>query len=168
MKKIQIGVRVNAEDAEFLNLLEINGATTPSDKLRAIIEEARLRREFSNEYTGSYRMIQEQITPIIEKIKNAEFEKGIHSALLTRILEWMPDFYAYCLSSRVHEDGPEAELINYERGAVDRVVRLLESLLHLQLSEQENCYSPDLLKKHVNSLADVIKIIDTTSQKKEG
>jgi len=61
MKKIQIGARISPEDADFLNLLEINGAKTPSDKLRAIIEEARLRREYSHEFTGSYRMIQEQL-----------------------------------------------------------------------------------------------------------
>lgn len=169
MKKIQIGVRVDAEDAEFLNLLEINGAKTPSDKLRAIIEEARLKREFASEYTGAYRMIQEQVTPIIEKIKKNEFEQGGHSTLLTRILEWMPDFYAYCLSaSQGTEEEVEAGLISYEKGALERVVRLFESLLHLELSGQENSYSPDILKKHVKSLSNVIRIIDTTTQTKEG
>ncbi len=86
MKKIQIGARVNEEDAEFLNLLEINGATTPNDKLRAIIEEA----------------------------------------------------------------------------------RLFESLLHLELSTQGNSYTPGVFRDHVSSLAELIRIIHTTSQKEEG
>ncbi len=166
MKKIQIGARVNADDAEFLNLLEINGATTPSDKLRAIIEEARLRREYSHDFSGSYRMIQEQIIPITEKIKKAEFDKEIHSALLTRILEWLPEFYAYSLSSL--SDDSEENLAAFEKGAVDRVVRLFESLLHLELSAQTSSYTPGVFKDHVASLSELIKIIHTTSQKEEG
>ena len=166
MKKVQIGARVNAEDAEFLNLLEINGATTPSDKLRAIIEEARLRREYSHDFSGSYRMIQEQITPITEKIKKAEYDKEIHSALLTRILEWLPEFYAYSLSSL--SDDSEENLAAFEKGAVDRVVRLFESLLHLELSHQTSSYTPGVFKNHVSSLSELIKIIHTTSQKEEG
>ncbi len=166
MKKIQIGVRVNAEDVEFLNLLEISGAKTPSDKLRAIIEEARLRREFANEYTGSYRMIQEQVTPITERIKKVEYDKNIHSALLTRILEWMPDFYAYCLTSLSEEKEVDEELLSYEKGAVDRVARLFESLLHLELSGQENSYTAGVFRDHVASFTKLLRIIDTTSQKK--
>lgn len=167
MKKIQVGARINAEDAEFLNLLEINGANTPSDKLRAIIEEARLRREYSRDFTGSYRMIQEQVAPLTERIKNAEFDKTIHSELLARILEWLPEFYAYCLCSLPEVIESEKDLSVYEKGAVDRVARLFESLLHQELSTQDNSYNPDVFKNHVASLFEIIKIIEISSQKKE-
>ena len=168
MKKIQIGARVTEADAEFINLLEIDGATTPSDKLRAIIEEARLQREYGRDFTGSYRMIQKQLGPAVEKIKEAEFENNIHSSLLARILEWMPEFYAYCLSSLPTEKIDSTEgLKEYEVGAVDRVVRLFESLLHLELSSQASGYKTDTLQKHMDSLQELIQIINT-SPKKEG
>lgn len=169
MKKIQIGARVTEADAEFLNLLEIGGATTPSDKLRAIIEEARLQREYRRDFAGSYRMIQEQLGPAIEKIKEVEFENDIHSALLTRILEWLPEFYAYCLSSLPTDkiESPD-ELKKYESGTVERVVRLFESLLHLELSSQTSSYTPKIFRDHVDSLQELIQIINTASQKEEG
>lgn len=167
MKKIQIGARINADDAEFLNLLEINGATTPSDKLRAIIEEARLRREYANDFSGSFRMIQEQVIPLTEKIKKIEFEKNLHSGLLARVLEWLPDFYAYCFSSLPENNQTEEDLIAYEKGAVDRVVRLFESLLHQLLSKQSTSYDPDILNNHLSSIAEIIKMIEMTSSKKE-
>lgn len=168
MKKVQVGARISAKDAEFLNLLEINGANTPSDKLRAIIEEARLRREYSQDFTGSYRLIQEQVTPLTERIKNAEFDKGIHSELLARILEWLPEFYAYCLCSLPEVIESEDELSVYEKGTVDRVARLFESLLHQELSTQSNSYTPNVLKEHVSSFAEIIKIIEISTRKKEG
>jgi hypothetical protein len=148
--------------------LEINGATTPSDKLRAIIEEARLQREYARDFAGSYRMIQEQLAPVIEKIKKVEFENGIHSALLARTLEWMPEFYAFCLCSLPTEKLESTEeLRKYEKGAVDRVARLLESLLHLELSRQASSYTPKVFRDHVDSLKELIQIISNTSPKQE-
>lgn len=167
MKKVQIGARISEEDAEFLHLLNINGATSPSDKLRAIIEEARIRREFSQDFSGLYRQVQEQVSPLAEKIKKIEFEQGIHSTLLARIFEWLPDFYAYCLCSLPDEIESEQELVDFEKGAIDRMARLIESLLHQELSSQETSYTPDVFKSHVSSFADLIKIINVKSQKAE-
>lgn len=168
MKKIQVGARIDSEDAEFLNLLDINGAKTPSDKLRAIIQEARLRREYSNDFAGSFRLIQEQVTPIIERLKKAEFELNVESVLLTRILEWIPEFYAYSLSALPENIESETDLLAYEKGVVDKVMRLFESLLHLELSSQKANYQPEFIEKHVSHLSDLINMIHTTSDKKEG
>lgn len=165
MKKVQIGARVSEADAEFLNLLEINGAHSPSDKLRAIIQEARQRREYSQDFSGAYRMMTEQLGPAAEVLRNAEFETGSHSVLLARILEWMPEFYAYCISPPDGEEemSPEA-LKKYEKGAVDRVVRLFESILHLELSSQVTSYTPDVFRKYIGDLEKLIQIINTDSK----
>jgi hypothetical protein len=169
MKKIQIGARITEEEAEFINLLKINGATTPSDKLRAIIEEARLQREYSHDFAGSYKKMQELFGPVIEKIKKAEFENNIHSALLARILEWLPEFYAFSLCSLTEEKIESTEeLKKYEKGSVDRVVRLFESLLHLELSKQTSSYTPKVFRDHVDSLQELIQIISHASPKQEG
>ena len=168
MKKIQVGARIDPEDAEFLNLLEINGAKTPSDKLRAIIQEARLRRAYSKDFTGSYRLIQEQVTPIIERLRKTEFELNVQSVLLTRILEWMPEFYAYSLSALPENIDSETDLAGYEKGVVDRVMRLFESLLHVALSRQRANYQPELLENHVSHIVDLVNMIQRTSEKKEG
>lgn len=168
MKKVQIGARVNVEDAEFISLLEINGATTPSDKLRAIIEEARSRRECSSDFSGSYRMVQEQVTPIVERLKKAEFEMSAQSLQLTRILEWLPEFYAYTLSALPEDIESERDLVDYEKGVIDKVTRLFESLLHLELSNQKSSYSNEFFNNHMSHLADLIKIIMTTAKQQEG
>ncbi len=167
MKKIQIGARVTVEDAEFINLLEINGAKTPSDKLRAIIKEARLQREYSQDFSGSYLIIQEQITPLVERIKNAEFESNTHSEVLARILEWFPEFYAYCLSALPENIESEKVLCVYEKGIVERIARLFEALLQQELSTRENSYNQDMIRDHVVSLGRIINIINVSTKEKE-
>lgn len=101
-------------------LAEINGTTTPSDKLPAIIEEARLRREYY--------------------LNLAYFPEDIES---------------------------ELDFVDYEKGVVDKVTRLFESLLHLELSNKKSSYSSEFLENHMSHLADLIKIIMTTAKRQE-
>lgn len=166
MKKVQIGARVTEKDAEFINLLEINGARSPSDKIRALIQEARRQREYSRDYSGAYKMLQDQLTPISDSIRSAEFENGCQSILLARILEWMPEFYAFVLSSStVDGEGSVEELQAFEKGAIDKVVRLFESLLHLELSNQATSYNSDEFFNHVKGLENLISIITKNNEK---
>ena len=60
-KTVQISARISNEDAEFLSKLTINGAKTPSDKLRAIITQTRKRSIEIQDYTGCYKLIQDLV-----------------------------------------------------------------------------------------------------------
>lgn len=167
MKKVQIGARISLEDAEFISRLKIEGAHTPSDKLRAIIENARRRSEYSFDFAGSYRMIKEELNPIVEYVKQTEHTRGNHSAVLARILEWMPDFYAFCFAALDPNKDHDNRLTEFEKGAIDRLFRLLESLLHLELSRQQTSYSPHAIRNHLESLENLLQIIYNTPKTRE-
>ncbi|MBU0960702.1 MAG: hypothetical protein KKD01_10160 [Proteobacteria bacterium] len=168
MKKVQIGARISQEDAEFISQLKIEGANTPSDKLRAIIENAKKKSEVPYDFTSSYRTIKEELDPIIEYVKETEHTQGNHSAVLARILEWMPDFYAFCLSALNPDSDRDNNLIKFEKGATDRVFRLFESLLHLELSKQQTSYTPHAIRNHLESLEQLTQIINSTPKDKGG
>lgn len=168
MKKVQIGARISQEDAEFISQLKIEGAHTPSDKLRAIIENARRKSEFSCDFTGSYRMIKAELTPSIEIVKKTEHEQGIHSAVLARIIEWMPDFYAFCLSTLDPDDTKSDDLREFEKEATTKLFRLFESLLHLELSKQQTSYTPHIVREHFESIIELIQIVKNTPKTREG
>ena len=167
MKKVQIGARVSQEDAEFISKLKIEGAHTPSDKLRAIIESARKKSEYAYDYSGCYRSYKSELNPIVETIKAMEHEQGMHSAILDRIFEWMPDFYAYCLTS-LNKENKNDSLIEYEKGATERIFRLFESLLHVELSKQKVSYTPHLTRNFFETLEYFIQIVNKPSHSNEG
>lgn len=98
-KTIPISARVSHEDAEFISRLKINGATTPSDKLRAIIADARRQKSRTKDYRGCFQMIQELLMPVNETIRQVELDNHEHSELITRAVEWLPDVLAYIVSS---------------------------------------------------------------------
>ena len=168
MKKVQIGARITQEDAEFISQLKVEGAHTPSDKLRAIIENARRKAEYSYDFAGSYRMMKEEMNPIVEYVKSTEYLNGKHSAVLARILEWMPDFYAFCLSSLHSDKEKNNNLAEFEKEVTARLFRLVESLLHLELSKQQTSYTADIVSDHFDSIGDLIQIIQNTTKTKEG
>jgi hypothetical protein len=168
MKKVQIGARITQEDAEFISQLKIEGAHTPSDKLRAIIENARRKSEFSFDFTGSYRMIKAELAPRIEIVRKIEHEQGTHSAVLARIMEWMPDFYAFCLSTLDPDNTKSETLREFEKEVTIKLFRLFESLLHLELSKQQTSYTPHIVRDHFESIEELIQIVKNIPTKREG
>ena len=164
MKKVQIGARISQEDAEFISQLNIEGANTPSDKLRAIIENARKKSEFSSDFAGSYRMLKEELNPIIEYIKATEHTRGDHSAVLARIMEWMPEFFAFCLSTLHHDSDQKNDLVEFEKEVTARLFRLFESLLHLELSRQQSSYTANVVRDHLDHIHNLLQIIQNTTE----
>lgn len=165
MRKVQIGVRVSQEDAEFISKLHIEGARSPSDKLRSIIEEARKKAESSQDFGSTFRLMKAEISPIVEQIKKFEHESGGRSMVLERILEWMPEFYAHCLSVSSMED--KKQLAEYEKGVTDKIFHIFEALIHLQLSAHQNSYNPNIIHDHIEPIDKLIQIINEVPKRKE-
>jgi len=171
-KTIPISARISHEDAEFISQLKINGATTPSDKLRAIIADARRLRSRSRDYRGCFQMIQELVLPVIEAIRQVELDSHEHSELITRAVEWLPDALAYIVSSAPQspdEDSVE-KLHRLEQGLADRVFGLIESVLQMGVTKRCPCYDTDTISQRVEPILELSQVIAITSnrKKKEG
>lgn len=167
-KTVSISARITHEDAEFISQLKINGAKTPSDKLRAIIADARRRDSRTQDYRGCFQMIQEIMKPVIEKIRHAELENNVHSELITRCVEWLPDTIAYTVSS-VHEfenAGSRDQLENTESGVSDRVFRLMESVMQMGITRRCPCYDEDAISNRIHPILELSNVIMATSKSK--
>ncbi len=169
MKTIPISVRISQEDATFINQLQIDGATTASEKLRALIVEARQRRARQLDYLGCFQMLREQLTPVTERIKKGELEGEMHSEILARVVEWLPDFVAYLMAT-VHPGDDEITapvLVDTEKGVTDRVFRLLESMVQLAVTRECPCYTPELMRSRIRPVLQLAEVI-SRSIKEEG
>src|SRR5690606_603829 len=95
MKTSQISTRVTQADADFLAGLTLEGATTPSDKVRALITEARRRREELGDYKGSLRQVRDLIGPATAAILEAENTSSAHSAVVLPLVDWLAEALAF-------------------------------------------------------------------------
>jgi len=165
-KGVTISARISHEDAEFLSALTINGAKTPSDKLRSIITEARQRAHRPNDYAGCFQMVQEIIMPIIEQVRQTEIENNIHSELFNRTVECLSDTLAFLLSATSSPDNKiEVEsLKSIEQGIADRIFRLFESIMQMGIIKRSTCYDSSLIQDRIETVLDLCEVIINNKQ----
>ena len=161
-KMIQIGVRIPQEDAEFIASLKVEGATTPSDKVRSIIAEARRRNQGMRDYQSSLAAMHELVSPTLLRVRQLELNQRMHSELVIRVLEWLPEVLALVISGHTAlvSEKDQAHLELFESDLASRVFRLIESILQLSLTRHSACYQPEGIEEHIASIVDLVRVID--------
>lgn len=183
-KTIPLSVRVTDEDAEFIAGLAIEGATTPSDKLRAIIAQARRRVEGAEDYTTCLGLIEDFLAPAQRQLKTREHDLRVHSELVQVLSEWLPEAVAFFMSNARREVGEPGHgaadragngardrsgdgaavvrrLQDFERGLADRVFALLETVLRMGVTRRCRGYDPDLVRDRLEPILELSRVIQT-------
>lgn len=162
-KTVTLSARISHEDAEFISRLDIDGAKTPSDKLRHIITEARRRHEGSQDYRGSMHTVGDMLSTVNTLIREQELEHHVHSELVTRILDWLPDTMAFIMASEasLNKQAAPKQLLEIESGINERIFRLFESVLQLGITEYCPCYNNRAIQERVKPILELVQIIKT-------
>ena len=158
-KSIPLSFRVTDEDAEFLAGLEIPGAITPSEKLRALITRARLEHAQERTYEGSLGRVRELLEPTSQTLRAREMAIRQRSELIADTLYWLPDLVAFLMA------GPETsrkggdDLRAFEAGVADRIFRFVEAVLRLGVTAKAPCYDPDLITNGIAGTLELSQVI---------
>ena len=163
-KTVPLSVRVSPDDAEFIARMRIDEATTPSEKLRALLRAERRRREGYHDYRRVLGLTRETLGPAVERLQTAEAELGIHSELCHLVADWVPDLFATLLTglADVPEDERPAALADLEQALADRVFRLTEAVLRLGVTREVRGCDPEVVQKRIAPLLDLIEVIRST------
>lgn len=168
-KTVQISSRITQDDAAWLGAVKIEGATTPSDKLRVIIAEARQRREGQQDYRASIRLAHELLSPTWVTVREREHQQQIHSEVVARVMDWMPDLIGYVVSHdvrlRTTEGGGDQGMREFESGLTDRVFRLMESILQLGVTERCACFDGMAVRRRMQPIRDLVNAITPVEEK---
>jgi hypothetical protein len=159
MKNIAMSVRVSAEDAQFIAELDIPGATTPSEKMRALIAEARERRQGLEDYSQSVGAIQQMLAPARSRVRDAEHNTGTRSDLVATIFDWLPEALAAAVVPAAQ--GEQPELPQVEAALAEQVFRLIDSTLRMGVTSQCRCYSPDAVSSRLGPAVAIVKLIES-------
>src|SRR5215813_2489311 len=89
-----LSARIPSEDMEWLMALDIPGAVSPSDKLRAMVAQMRRQHEGALDYDRSLAWLRELLTPSVAAIRGFEHHNRMHSEPLTLVAEWLPQIMA--------------------------------------------------------------------------
>lgn len=164
MKSVNMSVRLSPDDAEFLAGLEIDNASTPSDKLRALIVEAKERRQGTEDYAGALQLAQGLLAPTLRTLRTSEHAEGVHSELVSRFAEWLPECLAFLIAAQGGEKAfGREQLTEIERGLADRAFFLMQSVLQMGVTGSSPCYDPAVVSHRLKPVLDLARIIDKQS-----
>lgn len=165
-KSIPFSVRLSEEDADFLSSFDCQGATTPSDKIRALVADARRLQSSRRSYAEGI-LFQESMTlPLIRTLRSAEHKADCHSEFLFSFLNWLPEIQAFLQTelSAGSEDTPEdsfdlGRLRTVEAGAARRIMEITETLLRLAVAQPEPCYDPTCISQRLGPILQLCNLL---------
>jgi hypothetical protein len=160
-KSIPLSVRLPPEDATFLADLNVPGAITPSDKLRALVQEAKRRRAGETTYADALDYFEELIANPLHTLREVEAAEGVHSDLVAQVLAWLPEAMAFVnvnLPNDATEDGRQ-RLIDLEAGIADRVFSLFAQVLRLGVTSRGPCYRETAVRERLPAILELNDLI---------
>ena len=155
-----VSARLPSEDLQWLSALELPGAVTPSDKLRALIAQMRKQYEGALDYSACLAWLRDLLAPFIIELRGVEHRERTHSAAVSAIIAWAPQIMATMLSAPrdFGEDGA-AGAREVEDALVQSCFHLLMALLRLGVTPAAECYSPDVIEKHLPRIVELVQLI---------
>ena len=171
-KMLPLSVRVSLDDAAFLSSHSIAGAKTPSEKIRALIRQARHRQEGVHDYAEGLVVQEEEMSLFIHGLREAEVQVHKHSEFLLQLAQWLPEATAFLLANipGKSEDGAPVDLETLkqlEHSAADRVVVLMEAVLRMGIIPRNPCYDESLISDRLKGVLELCGLIETVRKAKE-
>lgn len=163
-KTVSLSVRVSDEDAEFLARLDIAGATTPSEKMRALLASERRLRAGSRDAGEASEMLDDLMRPAKRRWRKDEEKAGAHSEILQRLYDRLPELAALALAgpeAPSQADDAETALAEFEGRVIDQTFALAEDFIQIALLREPRAMNRDALKNrlsHIIELAELAKI----------
>jgi hypothetical protein len=169
-KTIPLSVRVSEEDAEFLASLELDGAATPSEKLRGLIAQARQRHGEGRTYEGALAIVRELLEPTSQQLRARELKSRQRSELIADTLYWLPDLVAYLMAGPSTRPGKNdaADLVEFEAGVAYRIFRFTEAVLRLGVTAKAPCYDPAVVTAGIGGTLELAQLVLASRQSKKG
>lgn len=149
--RIPLSVRIDQEEADFIAQLHVEGANTPSEKIREILKQARMAHQQTHDYNSALTAMEQFVQNAKRDVLRAEKNLAVHSHILMRLFELVPDLTA-TLAQDLPDDADLLTLKHYEREMMFRVVRLMDSILQLAVVGKGAAYDDDVLAQLGNTL----------------
>lgn len=159
-KTVPLSVRISEIDAAFLASAKLAGAVTPSEKIRELITQARQREQTAGNPVEAAAFIRALLEPQRERIRAMEHEAGVHSDLVSLVVEWLPEFCAHFLGAPLSNPSQAPQILeDFERALIGRLTALMESVLRLAVTRRSPCYDPEAVSASLSGTLELAELI---------
>ncbi len=141
-----LSARIPSDLYLWLAKLQVEGATTNSDKLRILLGELKRQHDGAFDYVAAHAWARDMTARLREALVRIEGSSGRHSAVLGLLLEHMTTSLAMMVSQAPADETEGAKL---EDALVRRAFALCEGLLRQATTVAAAAYDPAVIKRHM-------------------
>ena len=169
-KTTALSVRVSDEDARFLSGLSLDGATTPSEKLRALLSAQRRLHDGARSPTDAAETIEDLMRPSLRRVRRAEAELGVHSEPVQRVFDRLPVLAGLALAGPQGDGkGPDVKALEaFEAQILEHAAAFCEELINLAITANPRAYAPKSVEKRLKPLIDLAHLTRIAQKQSEG
>lgn len=165
-----LSVRLTDEDTSFLARLQMDGALTASDKIRALIRQARERTGQPESFSAALAISHDQLAGSMRALRVLEIEADAHSDVVIGLMTSAEEMLAVALSApRPDEGGDRQALVRHEARLVDCAARMTEQLLRWAVTPTAPAYDARVVARRIAALGELMELIlAAKAARKEG
>ncbi len=153
-----LSVRLSEDDTSFLAKLQIDGALTASDKIRALIRQAREREGRPESFSAALAISHDQLAASFRALRLLEAGAEAHSDVAVGLMTTAEELLAVALSAPGEAGGREA-LVRHEARLVDCAARMTEQLLRWAVTPTAPAYDAGVVARRIAALGELMQII---------
>lgn len=158
-----LSARIPSDLYLWLAQLQVEGATTNSDKLRVLLSQLKRQHDGAFDYVAAHAWARDMTHRLREALVRTEGRAGRHSEVLNVLLDQVTTSLALVVSSAPADAAAAAEL---EDALVRRAFALSEALLRQATTTAASAYDPAVVRRHMAATVELAATI--TPQKGTG
>lgn len=158
-KSETLSVRVSSDDAAWIAALDVDGATTSSDKVRALISQARTQELSFRDYATCVTWVRALLGPAVTRLRSLEDNAGLHSELLSAVTEGLPPLVATILTATPSSNGSQEALSQIEGRLAQKAFAVFQSIMRLAVTAPHGLTNPDVFRDQLPAIMEMAEII---------
>ena len=141
-----LSARIPSDLYLWLAQLQVEGATTNSDKLRVLLGQLKRQHDGAFDYVAAHGWARELTHRLREALVRIEGAEGRHSEVLGALVEQVTALMALVISAAPASADDAARL---EDALVRRAALLGESLLRQAATSGAHAFEPEVVRRHL-------------------
>ena len=169
-KSIPVSLRISQVDAAFISGLEVNGAVTPSEKIRSIIQEARQIKQTGSAPERLMSDMQTHMQALQKQLSTTERREKTHSEFIRFVLDWQNQFAQSIVDQEFDDTSSKADLTEFESVLAAQAFQLIDYIARLGVTPTAPCYNSGVIREKLKENMDLLHLVETqvTKGKKNG
>ncbi|MBS0352910.1 MAG: hypothetical protein JSR83_03265 [Proteobacteria bacterium] len=148
-----LSARIPGDLYVWLAQLQIDGATTNSDKLRVLLGQLKRQHDGALDYMAAHTWARDLTTRLREGLVRLESEMEARSEVVSLLLEHLTALLALVMSQ---SPATEADARKFEDALVRRVFGLGETLLRQGVMPEAAAYDPAVVRRHLGKTVELV------------